>query len=126
MLVYTNRWHNLARQITTLSVVALLCYAVIINNVHAQAKEQRNFSLYTMQAADHDGDTLLSREEDLNQDGNPFNDDTDGDGTANMYDSDDDGDGVPTRDEIDRDENGIPGDSDGDGIPNYLDPDSAT
>ena len=84
------------------------------------------FSLYTMQAADHDGDTVLSREEDLNQDGNPFNDDTDGDGTANMYDSDDDGDGVPTRDEIDRDENGIPGDSDGDGIPNYLDPDSAT
>lgn len=84
------------------------------------------FSLFVMKATDHDGDSVLSAEEDINQDGNPFNDDTDGDGTANMYDSDDDGDGVPTRDEIDRDENGVPGDSDGDGTPNYLDPDSAT
>ena len=84
------------------------------------------FSLFVMKATDHDGDSVLSAEEDINQDGNPFNDDTDRDGTANMYDSDDDGDGVPTRDEIDRDENGVPGDSDGDGTPNYLDPDSAT
>ena len=31
-----------------------------------------------------------------NGDGNPLNDDTDGDGLPNMNDFDDDGDGVPT------------------------------
>ncbi|MGB2514893.1 MAG: FKBP-type peptidyl-prolyl cis-trans isomerase [Flavobacteriaceae bacterium] len=82
-------------------------------------------SLFTIKTTDHDGDGVLSRDEDINGDGNSFNDDTDGDGTADMYDTDDDGDGVPTRDELDLDENGIPGDSDSDGIPNYLDSDSA-
>ncbi|MGC6421718.1 MAG: hypothetical protein ACON47_05980 [Flavobacteriaceae bacterium] len=83
------------------------------------------FSLFAINPADHDGDGILSREEDINNDGNPFNDDTDGDGIANMYDDDDDGDGVLTRIELDLDENGSPGDSDGDGIPNHLDADSA-
>ena len=85
-----------------------------------------SISLFTMKATDHDGDSILSRDEDVDGDGNPFDDDTDDDGRANMYDSDDDGDGVLTRDEIDRDENGVPGDSDNDGIPNFLDPDSAS
>jgi FKBP-type peptidyl-prolyl cis-trans isomerase FkpA len=84
-----------------------------------------SLSLFTLKASDHDGDGVFSKDEDIDGDGNPFNDDTDGDGTADMYDADDDGDGVLTRDELDLDENGIPGDSDSDGIPNYLDSDSA-
>lgn len=84
-----------------------------------------SLSLFTLKASDHDGDGVFSKDEDIDGDGNPFNDDTDGDGTADMYDADDDGDGVLTRDELDFDENGIPGDSDSDGIPNYLDSDSA-
>lgn len=94
-------------------------------NIPAYSPLAFTFSLFTMKATDHDGDTVPSAEEDINQDGNPFNDDTDGDGVANMYDSDDDGDGVLTKDEIDLDQNGVPGDSDGDGIPNYLDSDSS-
>ncbi len=98
---------------------------------------------------DDDGDGLLNREEDLNNDGNPNNDDTDEDGIPNYKDPDDDGDEIPTADELadgyefghDVDEDGLPNyhdsDSDGDGysdsdegtndndgdeIPNYLDP----
>ncbi|GAB4534180.1 MAG: hypothetical protein Kow0063_17010 [Anaerolineae bacterium] len=82
---------------------------------------------------DEDGDGILTIDEDLNGDGDPSNDDsdgdgvpdylepndvdTDGDGIYNNLDPDDDGDGIPTAVEI------VNGDSDGDGTPNYLDPD---
>jgi hypothetical protein len=88
--------------------------------------------------ADFDGDGIL--DEDLNGDGNPANDDTDGDGVPDYLepnnrdsdgdgipdnrDPDDDGDGVPTANE-DRNHDGHPinDDTDNDGTPNYLDPD---
>lgn len=83
-----------------------------------------SISLYVTKMTDHDGDGVLSRDEDVDGDGNPLNDDSDEDGVLNLYDIDDDGDGVLTLDELDLDENNQPGDSDSDGIPNYLDPDS--
>lgn len=78
-------------------------------------------SLFSVNDADHDNDGVLSYLEDVDNDGNPLNDDTDEDGTKNMYDNDDDGDGILTIDEYDPDGNGIPEDTDGDGIPDYLD-----
>jgi hypothetical protein len=71
---------------------------------------------------DDDNDSILSINEDLNQDGNLTNDDTDGDGTPNYLDNDDDGDGILTIDE-DANGDGDPtnDDTDGDGIPDYLD-----
>ncbi|WP_158563219.1 Calx-beta domain-containing protein [Chitinophaga silvatica] len=44
---------------------------------------------------DTDGDGLTDEEEDINQNGDPFDDDTDGDGIPNFLDLDSDGDGVP-------------------------------
>ena len=73
---------------------------------------------------DHDADGILSINEDPDGDGNPYNDDTDGNGITNMFDPDDDGDGVLTSLEYDVDEDGQPDDDDNDGIPNYLDPDN--
>lgn len=68
-------------------------------------------------ANDDDGDTVPNQDEDVNGDGNPANDDTDGDGIADYLDADDDGDTIPTKEERTR------GDSDGDGIPNFRDAD---
>lgn len=75
-------------------------------------------------AVDPDDDTVATDTEDTNQDGNPTNDDTDGDGVPNYMDPDDDGDSVPTLNE-DRNQDGNPtnDDTDGDGTPDYLDPD---
>ena len=58
-------------------------------------------SVFTINKSDHDGDGVLSINEDPNKDGNPYNDDTDEDGVINMYDEDDDGDGILTKDELD-------------------------
>lgn len=80
-------------------------------------------SLYTSHPSDHDGDGIPSGQEDIDGDGNPFNDDTDGNGVANMRDPDDDGDGILTRNELDNDGDGVYDDSDNDGIPDYLDAD---
>lgn len=81
--------------------------------------------LYTLAISDHDGDSVPSILEDLNN--NQYfaetEDDTDGDGTPNYLDTDDDGDGILTRDEYDTDMNGIADDSDMDGTPDYLDAD---
>ncbi|MEM7132615.1 MAG: SdrD B-like domain-containing protein [Chloroflexota bacterium] len=89
---------------------------------------------------DGDFDGVDDVTEDLNGDGDPYNDDTDGDGTADFVDDDDDNDGVRTGpdpfappqpavqvaqvvDTEDRNDNGDPtdDDSDGDLIPDYLD-----
>ncbi len=74
---------------------------------------------------DGDSDTIPSRFEDLDGDGDPRNDDTDGDGLPDFNDSDDDNDGVLTRNE-DANGNGDPrdDDTDKDGIPDYRDPDN--
>lgn len=49
---------------------------------------------------DHDNDGILTKYEDINENGNLWDDDTDGDGKANFLDLDDDGDGYTTREEI--------------------------
>lgn len=79
-------------------------------------------SMFTINRADHDNDGVLSIDEDPNNDGNPYNDDTDDDGIINMYDEDDDGDGILTKDELDGDDpDNLPDDTNNDGIPDYLD-----
>jgi len=81
--------------------------------------------LYTFAVSDHDGDSVPSILEDLNN--NQYfaetEDDTDGDGTPNYLDADDDGDGVLTREEYDKNLDGVADDTDMDGIPDYLDAD---
>ena len=80
-----------------------------------------SINVYTTNQADHDADGIPSFQEDVDGDGNPFNDDTDEDGIANFADIDDDGDGVFTINEYDQDGDGVPDDTDEDGIPDYLD-----
>ncbi|MEZ4864571.1 MAG: hypothetical protein R3C14_24865 [Caldilineaceae bacterium] len=74
--------------------------------------------------ADNDGDGILTGNEDLNGDGNIYNDDSDGDGTPNYLDNDDDNDSVLTKDEdVNGNGNRADDDTDGDKTPNYLDND---
>lgn len=75
--------------------------------------------------ADFDNDLVSNNDEDIDGDGDVYNDDTDEDSIPDFQDIDDDGDGILTRDE-DTDGDGDPrnDDADGDGIPNYLDADS--
>lgn len=77
--------------------------------------------MMTFSRTDHDNDTVLTIDEDLDGDHNFNNDDTDSDNIPNYVDNDDDNDGVLTRNEYDTNNDGIPDDSDGDGIPDYLD-----
>ncbi|CDF78601.1 FKBP-type peptidylprolyl isomerase [Formosa agariphila KMM 3901] len=71
---------------------------------------------------DHDNDGVYSYLEDINNNGDVYDDDTDGDGIYDVLDLDDDGDGVFTIWE-DLDEDGDPtNDIGANGIPNYLDP----
>jgi hypothetical protein len=82
-------------------------------------------TLNAVNESDHDNDTILSKNEDVDGDGDLSNDDTDGDGVANYLDVDDDNDGILTKDEdANGDGNPMNDDTDGDGIPNYLDADS--
>ncbi|PCI35221.1 MAG: hypothetical protein COB60_03825 [Flavobacteriaceae bacterium] len=81
--------------------------------------------LMTVNKSDHDGDGIDSIDEDLDNDGDVFNDDTDGDGRPNFADADDDGDGILTKDEDANNDGDLTNDdSDGDGTPDYLDSDS--
>ncbi len=84
-----------------------------------------NINMYKVNEADHDKDGIPSYMEDLDGDGDLFNDDSDGDGLPNHSDPDDDGDGKLTRDEISINEDGSINflDANNDGVPNYLDPD---
>lgn len=75
--------------------------------------------------ADGDGDLVSNNDEDLDGDGDVYNDDTDGDLLPDFQDIDDDDDGIFTRlEDIDGDGDPRNDDTDGDGIPNYLDADS--
>ena len=56
--------------------------------------------LFNRKQNDHDRDGIISNNEDLNGDGDFYNDDTDGDKIPNFLDIDDDGDGVVTKTEI--------------------------
>jgi len=80
------------------------------------------FELYQTEEIDHDSDLVASYKEDLNENLDPFDDDTDEDGRPNYLDLDDDGDGILTRNE-DIDGDGDPTNDIGiNGIPKYLDP----
>ena len=59
-----------------------------------------DISLISKNSVDHDNDGLLSIYEDVNGNGNYWDDDTDGDGIPNFLDLDDDADGYTTREEI--------------------------
>ena len=96
-------------------------YANAQSSIPAYSPLIFSLNVYTTNQADHDADGILSFDEDVDGDGNPFNDDTDGDGIANFADIDDDGDGVYTINEYDTDGDGTPDDTDEDGIPDYLD-----
>lgn len=72
---------------------------------------------------DHDGDLVPSIYEDIDGDGKPWNDDTDGDRTANFLDRDDDNDAVLTRNEDangDKDPRNDFNDPDNPTLPDYL------
>ena len=74
---------------------------------------------------DHDGDGVPSADEDLDGNGDPRDDDSDGDLAPNYLDQDDDGDGILTAEELlVADVNARANDLDGDGIPNWLDLDT--
>ncbi|MCF6182914.1 FKBP-type peptidyl-prolyl cis-trans isomerase [Lutibacter sp.] len=82
-------------------------------------------TLQDVNQSDDDNDTVLSKDEDIDHDGNVKNDDTDGDGIANYLDVDDDNDGILTKNEdANGDGNPMNDDTDQDGIPDYLDADS--
>ena len=66
---------------------------------------------------DDDGDGIDTRDEDVDGNGDPRDDDADNDGVPDYLDNDDDNDGVPSATEG-------TGDSDGDNIPDYLDPEA--
>lgn len=79
-----------------------------------------------------DNDGVPPQLEDINGNGNLFDDDTDGDGIPNFLDTDDDNDNVPTAVEIIDEFGNSPNnpdnafdfvDFDADGVPNYLDED---
>ena len=78
-------------------------------------------NMMTLNRTDHDNDSVLTINEDLDGDHNFNNDDTDSDNIPNYLDNDDDGDGILTINEYDKNSDGIADDSDGDGIPDYLD-----
>ncbi len=102
----------------------LAYYHVPKNKIPAYSPLVFSFKTFVVDD-DIDDDTVKNIDEDVNDNDNPFDDDTDNDGIYNIYDNDDDGDGVLTKDE-DANGDGDPtnDDSDGDGTPDYLDADT--
>ncbi|SDZ93983.1 hypothetical protein [Bizionia paragorgiae] len=84
-------------------------------------------ALFTMDLIEDDNDGIPAELEDLNGNGDLYDDDTDGDGIPNFLDADDDGDNVLTINERPNytaaDGLSMALDTDGDGIPDYLDDD---
>lgn len=86
------------------------------------------FSLYESKVTDHDGDGIITINEDINGNGFLFDDEdnTDDDVLADFRDADDDNDGVTTRLETMRDDDGnFVGllDTDNDGVNDHVDTD---
>lgn len=100
----------------------------VASNIGQYAPICFQIKLYSHKERDHDGDKVLTKYEDINNDGDYFNDDTDGDNLPDFYDLDDDADGIITKFEINLDASNSPilphPDCDSDGIPDYLDPDT--
>lgn len=101
--------------------------ATILATIPSNANLIFFFDLYDIvEDTNHDNDLIPSIDEDYDGDGDPRNDDSDGDFLPDYLDNDDDNDGVLTRNE-DANGDGDPrnDDTDGDGVPDYLDPDTA-
>ncbi len=96
-------------------------YSSSISSIPKYSPLVFSIALHKVNPADHDNDGILSIDEDPDDDGNPFNDDTDEDRIPNYLDNDDDNDGTLTKKEYDRNGDGVPDDDDNDGTPNYLD-----
>jgi hypothetical protein len=97
-------------------------YYRISNTVNADVMiHYFGLNLQSCTVVDDDNDGLENFEEDVNRNGNYFDDDTDKDGLKNYEDSDDDGDGILTINE-DYNNNGDPTDDDtnGNGVADYL------
>lgn len=93
--------------------------------IEANAPLIFKIALNSLNEADHDNDGILTKDEDVDNDGDINDDDTDSDRIPNYLDANDDGDGKLTREE-DTNNNGnwFDDDTDGDGIPNFLDKDN--
>lgn len=70
------------------------------SNITSYSPTIFDITLLAKQEVDHDNDGILTKYEDVDGDGNIWNDDTDGDGKPNFLDVDDDADGTLTRTEI--------------------------
>ena len=110
------------------------------NNIEIYGSLVFEFEIYDRIITDHDGDGILTIDEDINNNQFFFDDEdnTDGDAVNNFRDADDDNDGVETRSEIvmitetiindDGEEEEVEVfqsflDTDGDGVSNHLDDD---
>ena len=103
---------------------ALGYYSTTVSSIPKYSPLVFSVALHKVNPADHDNDGILSIDEDPDDDGNPFNDDTDKDRIPNYLDNDDDNDGTLTKKEYDRNGDGVPDDDDNDGTPDYLDKDN--
>lgn len=98
------------------------------NNPVTNPTDTDNDGLADFLDADDDGDNVLTIDEDINQDGDPTNDDSDGDTIPDYLDTDDDGDGVLTRDEENfvQDQNPMNDETNSGEGPDYLNPNVST
>ncbi|MCF6295930.1 MAG: hypothetical protein L3J25_09610 [Flavobacteriaceae bacterium] len=79
-------------------------FSSIQNGIPAYSPLIFKFELYQSEINDHDSDGVPSYLEDIDDDGEVFNDDTDENGIPNYFDVDDDGDGVLTINELEHKE----------------------
>ncbi len=136
-----SEWFQLSERLEGFTYMPGYRYEILVNKIPLDTStcaddcphfrwiflQEVNKELALSLDGDNDFDQLNDIAEDRDRDGNPYNDDTDGDGTPDFLDDDDDGDGIPTKDEA-SDPNGDsqPDDArdlDGDGVPDYLDSD---
>lgn len=75
-------------------------FSVYVSSIEPYSPLVFSFEVLTRLETDYDNDHIPSYLEDLDGDGDGYNDDTDGDGVANFIDTDDDGDGILTEDEV--------------------------
>lgn len=78
----------------------LAYFSVPRTNIEAYKPIVFQSRLYALKKNDHDKDRVPTQYEDIDNDGDFFNDDTDGDNIPNFLDIDDDGDGFTTKTEI--------------------------
>jgi FKBP-type peptidyl-prolyl cis-trans isomerase FkpA len=95
----TISWNNYGNVIVF--IPSGLAYFNNVNtNIGQYAPICFQIKLYKRRERDHDGDRVKTKYEDINGNGNYFDDDTDGDNVPDFFDVDDDGDGTLTKTEI--------------------------